>query len=801
MADVSFDRAFLTSHPKQGLQAVLDKQRLGSTLDDELAQYFKERAAIEDQYAKNLVRASKRLFVLDKSAFGAFLPVWELLLNELTEISTAHGVLSYKIVEQIEHALKTPPCPDADKIRSMEPSFHHLAKEYESASKAKTGKGSLFKSSKTQPDKLMAKWTRDAPAFLQLCENVERARMERWKALVTQFEQDVKEQLDKRQEIASATLAAATSYNVDADIQQFCASQHFATVSATVSSASSQHTDHPPSGPAPAAIAPAAALSPASTTSPSSLISPASGTPPRRPSTASSQETAPQPAKSKLKSRFSLLRKAKRPMSMIQRDPSISAIPEHEDDAVVPVASRSTSTNGHASPAALSRDSDVHDTGLESRVSHASHDASTQAHHSPPVDAEGYSIPFPDRGLGDAPAQDMENHSGFASITPSTSSQRFKFDIKHESIRGHEQEKETATLTRVSSMLRETTPTISQRRRGRRQNMRVQSVMIDQGPPSPLSIGHADTVSTTTSTESASNPFRQSTTPTTATTDQFTASPSSTTATSLAGLHATVREVVTVTADQQAHVHGQILLSGGQGTSPAWHGRIQHNGKHALALETISPVAFLQSDAEKSTGTTLFSVPSSALLAEKPMPMFSYRYDMPLDAAVPLVLRPSWKISDTNVMLMVKYHVAHPTLLEHGRLIITVKLENATVHQAQSTPEGIWDQQHAQFTWRSSELVPYDQQQTAALGNTHAHRLLAKFTITPTTQPPAIQPSISLKYACRNHLLTSLFLAAAPSSVSSNSSNSSISPNPVPTDYQPLLVDEQWVKSEAILLD
>ncbi|ORX54625.1 hypothetical protein DM01DRAFT_1335761 [Hesseltinella vesiculosa] len=758
--NASYEDTFLTSHPRQGLHAVLEKQRQGHALDDELAQYFKERAAIEDHYSKSLVRASKRLFVLDKDALGGFLPVWELLLNELTEMSTAHGVLSYKIIEHIEHPLKTPPSKDLAKIKSMEPSLHQLARDYETSVKGKSGKASLFKSAKSQPDKLLATWHRDGKTFLQLCEKVERERMARWKFLVEEFEHINKEQLEKRDKIASVTLTAATSYNIDSEVEKFCADQH----SSMLAPLASAHD------------APAPVVSRSSPTSTSSSIHSPTSTQPAH----MSQPAVAPAAKSKLRSRFSLLRKSKRPLSTVQREPSIQPIPEQDDSHEPPYV---------ASPELItSQDRTAVASAIEPPVSNSGgHPA--QTYHTPAVDAEGYSIPLPDRGLGDVQAVDLENHSGFDSITPSSSSQRFKVDIRDQTVNDVKQtDKEKATLTRVSSMLRETTPTISQRRRGRRQNMRVQSELFEHGPPSPLSFVNTD-MATTPNQEPANNPFRQSPI---ISNDPFQTSSSPKTASLVTPTSqhqqdqlpwsASVREVVTAKG-AHAHVNGQILLTSqvaGDSASTSLHGHIYHPQHPELTWEPLAAGIVTAPSHDESTSFTMTSLAPSG----SPVPVLSYRYALPLDQAVPALLQPSWKISDTRAMLMIKYQVIHPLLWQHGRLLITIKLENAMIQHAQSTPEGIWDKQKNIFTWRSKELIPFGQQQAAALGAGHPHRLLAKFDITPASPALAVQPSVHFKFASLEHILTPLSLAATTS-----------------LDHElPLLVHDQYVKSDLISL-
>ncbi|ORZ13517.1 hypothetical protein BCR42DRAFT_418475 [Absidia repens] len=763
-----YTNVFLTAHPKDGLHSVQEKQRQGNMLDEELAQYFKERALIEDQYAKSLVKASKRLYVMDSATLGGMAPVWELLLNELTEISTAHGILAYKITEEIEKALKIPACSDVDKIKSLEPTYQQLAKDYEVGIKnKKSGKSSLFKSApKVQSDKVMSTWSTEGPSFLQLYENVERARLQRLKSLVENFEQFSNDQILKRTEIANKTLSANSAFDVDNDIRQFCKlkSSHLTALSATPSTVSVAYTPENDSSSSPHSV---------------------------------NVEAPRQLNEKKQRSRFSILRKSRKPSSPslgseLHRISSIPEYTEQHDQLPKENISESFTNLQHDSPGNHQQHDESPYKSQTTQSPTPSRNLSTSAVNSdiaknqaPPVDSEGYSIPFPDT-FGQTPTGDgaviLDDTRDLDSSSP-FGSQKLKFDIKDRTTQEDRQqsEQENATLTRVSSLLRESTPTTSQKRRGRRTNMRVQSSYWEAGPPSPLSsvnehgsITMGSTISS--SSDQAMNPFRQ-TTPTSEHANISTLSPSPTSSSQhiprsrsssahdqKPTLHATIVETVNVPTPgtRNANIVGQIKMGYDGPTLP-------NDTFFTVRLDHVQNIQPINSFVQQHNNSNEFIVSIRAFLDHPGgslVPLFSYhQQDMAIDKVLPMVADAAWKISETSAMLMVKYKLTDqmPTAADQGRLMVLASPGQATVTKAQSTPEGTWNQQQQCFIWKAEGILQ-QQQAAAATHQQTSPRLLAKFMIDSSNMKDpsstTTSPSLTLKYYCRDTLASGMTLTS-----------------------------------------
>ncbi|KAI9306033.1 hypothetical protein BJ944DRAFT_264203 [Cunninghamella echinulata] len=751
-----FANTFLTTHPKVGIATVQEKLKQGNILENEFAQYFKERALIEDQYAKSLVKASKKLYVMDRSVLGGLEPVWDLLHDELTEVSTAHGIIAYKIFNEIEQPLKTPASSDINKIKTMEPIFQQIAKEYEAGLKNKSGKTSLFKSvSKSHPEDALSRWTAEGNSFLQLYENVERARLERLKSIIINFEQIYSDQLHKRLEVANTILDAANEYNVDNDISEFCKSKsvQMNTLSSTASLSNFSKntpdtTDHSVSIPIKSHSSDAINLS----------------------------------AK-KVKSRFSILRKPKKSSStttnssreqyVIPSIPENSEYNEEHHPNSIEMNSQPTVEHDKAgtfhhqiaeSPSPLKQDSL---NGISNNLNEI-----------PKVDSEGYSIPFPDRF-----SQYIADKQDDESFNDLSTSQKLKFDIKNVSIQNNDNnqaELEKATLTRVSSILRENKPTISQRRRGRRQNMRLGSESdIEREPPSPLisnsnstpiSLNFGSTVST--STDIITNPFRQLT-PTSEHTNFSSLSPSPTLSSSrmhsklyssptydnnsnshdIPILHTSVIESVNVQpGNQHATIIGQIKLVY-NGPSLSNDATIKISFKNVHQIKPIHSSVHPIENQQQQEENCMFNIPAVAFEGQNKgtfIPFFSYQQEKKIDEVLPILLDPSWKSTENNVMMMIKYKLTH--LYDHGQFMISTHLDDTTVTQVQSNPEGLWNSERQLFSWKGKDVLQHDHQLSIS-GNQQPRRLLAKFITHPSSSSPIRgnpTPHIALKYYCKD---------------------------------------------------
>ncbi|KAG2229593.1 hypothetical protein INT48_001904 [Thamnidium elegans] len=204
--------AFLTKKPKEGITIVQERLKDSVTLDKELAEYFKERAEIEEDYAKSLAKASKRLYTMDPGVLGHFAPIWELLLKEFNQVANYHSELAYRVSQEIEIPLRSPASQDYQALEQMEPIIHSI----ENKNRLSSVKGSIFKKSGKST------WETQGVEYLTLAQKMDESRLSRVKESVAKFEQIQSQQLMKRAELTKKTLSVANAFDIQHDIRDFC---------------------------------------------------------------------------------------------------------------------------------------------------------------------------------------------------------------------------------------------------------------------------------------------------------------------------------------------------------------------------------------------------------------------------------------------------------------------------------------------------------------------------------------------------------------------------------------------------
>ncbi|KAI8384249.1 uncharacterized protein BYT42DRAFT_611967 [Radiomyces spectabilis] len=762
-----YTNAFLTKRPKDGIEIVQERLRQSIMLDEELSQYFRERALIEDQYAKSLVKASKRLFVTDKSSLGNFTPIWECLFNEFTEISTAHAILAHQIAEEIEKPLKTSASPAHEKIKELEPGFARLAKDSEGAKKNKT----LFKRSKSHSDTSFPTWQVDGPNFL---ETVEEARLQRLKTLVEKFEQLQMDQMLKRMEIANVTQSTATALDVQTEINDFCASR--GKQLSTIPPSTSQET-------------------PSSSPSSSNRARPQS-------TTVSSMSSNPS-----MKSVFSIRRKAKHADSAPAQQNSFTMIdeePEHEQDQShsTPPMSRgspeSTRQASHASgqqnpPLERERSKqsltswfEVNNTNGSSGQPSVS--TLTQQAQSPQVDEEGFSVPPPDphRGLysssGALFTQEPEELDGDSHS--STTGHRFKVDIQNQPVH-HEEDNRVATeiMTRMASLLREKNQSISRRPRGRREHLRSSQaepnkLFLSSSPSatpfdSSEAIHSGSNVSASTAESTRTNPFHQSSlevsTPTSANSVSSSASRSPSLATDIPWqlrpipevtqpqAYASIIETLDKKDNDVFYVTGVIKL--------AYNGSSTPMSPLLIRIQNYDTIKDLQPNRDcvepLNDEKDVFALKAEAFDGTRgtAMECFTYHLEITGDGndILPVHASPLWKCAENASYLMLRYQVTDMFDACKGHVALSVPYDQVPVEAVQSSPQGLWDTTKKRLTW-THEALSEHRQTTSTADVKGWPRLLAKFLTTGVGQA---QP-VMLKYFCKDTLASTIAVEAVP---------------------------------------
>ncbi|CDS09529.1 hypothetical protein LRAMOSA10889 [Lichtheimia ramosa] len=726
---------FLTARPKDGIDAVQERLRNGRLLDEELAQYFRERAQIEDQYAKSLIKASKKLFITDKTILGNFAPVWDLLYNEFTETSTAHAVLSYKIADEIEKPLRNPPV-EYNKAKSMEPTFQRLAKEYdENAKKSKKSgdKGTLFKrsnkdagASKRNMESVSSQWMRDGPKYLMHHQLLEESRLQRLKALVEQFSQLQTDQMMKRMEIANVTMSAASAFDVQSELEQFCQSRGQGMTKASVAATSvniphSESRRHSLDGRQ-------------SSNGSYSQVS-------------ESEVSRPPSKTSRVKSTFSIRRKTRNDSAT--RLPDTPSIAEEPSRGSYYHADANSSRASHSSRGNISNPSTPPAPIAASPSLHSSEQT-------PQVDSEGYTIPPPDRSAYTMAVQD-DNASVDTDSASLQTGQRLKIDIRNDAIQKENDPEAHAALNRMSTLLRDRTPSISRRPRGRRDNTRSMHIDAGHGNKNDDAIVQGSSVISSAST-TPTNPFHQ---------NSFDLSTPSSSSPTLSHDIASSNQLQSISETGQSQIYASIVEiverdpQAVDTVRVTGHIKLVYNGPTALSdplllrLHKPSQEAIVKPNPtfveswQQGDDPEIYRLKPEAFenYRRTPVPCFAYQLQT-TSSVLPMQLSPAWKCTPDASFLIVKHKMADDVSLNKIQLAVCVKFDQVPVTNVQSTPQGAWDVSRKQLTWTNE----------AILQSKDSSKLLAKFITSEQGSPVPV----AFKYYYKDSLVSGAAIEAVP---------------------------------------
>ncbi|KAI8644542.1 Muniscin C-terminal mu homology domain-containing protein [Parasitella parasitica] len=710
--------AFLTKNPREGISIAQTRLKDAMALDMEIAEYFKERSQIEDVYSKSLAKASKRLYTMDPGVLGHFAPIWELLLKEFNQVATYHEQMAHRVSQNIEKPLRASPSEDYHRLQQLEP----LIQSFESKSnKLSSVKGTIFKKSKSSSSSAKkVSWRNEGVEYLNLHQKIDEARLTRLKALVEDFEKIQSEQLMKRVEMASITLSAAEVFNVQHDINDFCKERGkgLTTLGHDGNSDTAAHDRE-------------------------------------RSSTIISHDS--HRSTNKFKSVFMKKKKTESNEYSSQHDGySDVAKEDHMRSFISETATQPVPNHGEVP------------SGIEESIS------TPTTNSTPLVDAEGFSIPQSSNSFPTI-ASDISSRNASDDLDSDFQSlklnQKLQINIKNDAL--HEESvNANESFNKMANMLRERTPTITRKARGRRDlvnRSQTESTLFS----STLSYG-LDSLRTNSMLSNASNdtgnsnPFMAAPSPTISNNDFSTnytlKQPSQSPALSNSGitltdtpsswlqpipevnyqqtsqhLHISILEKITLTSPDSLLISGQINISY---HGPASASSVALQLHHIDGMEQLSPnPQFITQE----NGVYLLN--TSNFQSDVQVPCFAYELNTST-LALPVQLSPSWKCIDGVSYLMIKHskNAVNDTSTLNGS--VQVSMPDQQVTNVQSSPQGIWEVTKHRLTWKLDDLL----QQYAQNKEDSQQRLLAKFYVNGHSSP---QP-VHLNYQWHNSLASGL---------------------------------------------
>ncbi|KXN71301.1 hypothetical protein CONCODRAFT_17022 [Conidiobolus coronatus NRRL 28638] len=228
---------FSNEKPNIGLDIVRSRFKRAKSMNEEWADLIKERVLIEEQYAKQLLKLSKKTFVTDRQAIGTIQIQCERLQHEMSELSKHHSNLATELASQVEKPLRTSADLSLEpaEFKVIESNALKVSREYnENSTKMQkktksTDKAMFWKTNSSKKKKDMNKsveelsvaFENEMKKFYEAAEQVDMIRIEGLKQILFQY-------ADLQSQLYCSTLQTVEDskmnydINVDECLREFC---------------------------------------------------------------------------------------------------------------------------------------------------------------------------------------------------------------------------------------------------------------------------------------------------------------------------------------------------------------------------------------------------------------------------------------------------------------------------------------------------------------------------------------------------------------------------------------------------
>lgn len=186
-------------------------------LNSEVAEWFRERARIEQTYAEELERLSRKTFSGLQNS-GLFEAIWTSILSSTRDNSKAANSFSHKIHHDVEQPLKQFLLqPQWEDMKTLHKELETLAHTFQS------NDDKLRKKNKHPDDETRAQWESQAPYLLEQTEVIDESRLGYLKNALTTFGTIEADYSDKSLKISEKVLNNVLSFEPLDDVAAFAA--------------------------------------------------------------------------------------------------------------------------------------------------------------------------------------------------------------------------------------------------------------------------------------------------------------------------------------------------------------------------------------------------------------------------------------------------------------------------------------------------------------------------------------------------------------------------------------------------
>ncbi|KAJ9080732.1 hypothetical protein DSO57_1020852 [Entomophthora muscae] len=106
MAATMYFDTFMKEKPRTGIDIMANRAKRSRQMDEELADFFRERAQIEENYSRQLAKLSKKQLVIERGLFSKLDSLWDIIQLEVGNLSVTHAQLAQGLLKTVERPVR-----------------------------------------------------------------------------------------------------------------------------------------------------------------------------------------------------------------------------------------------------------------------------------------------------------------------------------------------------------------------------------------------------------------------------------------------------------------------------------------------------------------------------------------------------------------------------------------------------------------------------------------------------------------------------------------------------------------------
>ncbi|KAK0641727.1 Muniscin C-terminal mu homology domain-containing protein [Cercophora newfieldiana] len=216
--------------PSQAVQALSDRVKRISKVNQEIADWLQERRRVEEQYVAGLRKLLVFKVPNTGSELGVFTAPWDKILQSTDAIAASHQLFAQRIDKDVEASLRSfHTKKEMQNMQTITANLLTMAKELDDAaekSEKLSRKGGKANSHKvdlaaSRLESASQQWESQAPFIFETLQAVDEQRINHLRDVLTQFETHEVDQATRTQATAEEVLNTILEVNTEQEIQNF----------------------------------------------------------------------------------------------------------------------------------------------------------------------------------------------------------------------------------------------------------------------------------------------------------------------------------------------------------------------------------------------------------------------------------------------------------------------------------------------------------------------------------------------------------------------------------------------------